>query len=642
MSISPHWSQPAFSYSKVRYGHKSVLEGSRSYIFGGRSEQGEVIGDLVVQDLQNVEWVKPDTQGFDPCPREHHHLAVIGKRMYCFGGRNAQGQRLNDMTSLSIVDNTWHEEPHLGQIPAPVCGHAMACTKSRIYMFGGRTDEGLSGALYSYDVRTHEWKLEQPKGEAPSAREYHSMQCVYGRLIVYGGRSEFGVHGDVHVFDLATNTWIVIDDIHGTLPPPRFHHSAVGMKKFLVIFGGSSGVHTFNDMYRLDLEYMYWTRVLSTGRQPHRRCQAVANSFHNLLIIYGGRNDENESFYDTFILDLRRTLESNPSDRVVRSGLSSKHLVRFSGMQDFKQVVTLGTGSFGRVVLCKHIHSGEYYAIKMLRKHQVVKLKQVQHILNEKDILCAVEHPFVVSLKGYFKDDCYVYFAMEYVVGGEFFTHLRTKRRFGGKTCRFYTAQIVLALSYLHNQSIIYRDMKPENLLLDARGYLKITDFGFAKRCATRTWTLCGTPEYIAPEILVHKGHGKAVDWWALGILIFEMLNGTPPFMDKSPMVIYEKILEGKIDYPQHFSESAVSLISGLLQQDPAKRLGSLPEGSEDVRNHPYFKDTVWMDLLLLKTKPPWIPSIRNPGDHKHFRPYANDTEKAVPVNVQPDPFAKF
>eukprot|EP00917_Polyrhabdina_sp_WS-2016_P024418 GHVP01052870.1.p1 GENE.GHVP01052870.1~~GHVP01052870.1.p1 ORF type:complete len:244 (+),score=28.59 GHVP01052870.1:168-899(+) len=184
-------------------------------------------------------------------------------------------------------------------------------------------------------------------------------------------------------------------------------------------------------------------------------------------------------------------------------------------LEDFTVVRTVGTGSFGRVFLVKSKENpvGPPMAIKRLKKAEVIRQKQVEHILSEKKILQSVRHPFIVSSVGSFKDDRYLYLVMEFVVGGEFFTHLRKCRRFEDNVAKFYAAQISLMFDYLHSKNIIYRDLKPENVMMAKDGYLKLTDFGFAKIIEYRTYTLCGTPEYIAPEVLLNKGHGKPVDW---------------------------------------------------------------------------------------------------------------------------------
>ena len=175
-------------------------------------------------------------------------------------------------------------------------------------------------------------------------------------------------------------------------------------------------------------------------------------------------------------------------------------------LDDFEVGVTLGTGSFGRVRFATHRTTGTFWAVKMLKKAEVIRLQQVEHMISEKNILTALDHPFIVRLSGTFQDVKYLYMTLEYVVGGEFFTHLRKAGRFDHVASRFYAGQIILVFEFMHASDYIYRDLKPENLLLDKMGYLKITDFGFAKRVAFKTYTLCGTPEYIAPEVLLNKG----------------------------------------------------------------------------------------------------------------------------------------
>lgn len=165
---------------------------------------------------------------------------------------------------------------------------------------------------------------------------------------------------------------------------------------------------------------------------------------------------------------------------------------------------------------------------------------------------------------------------LEYAIGGELFSYLRRAGRFGSNMAKFYAAEIVLALEYLHAHNVVYRDLKPENLLLDARGHMKIADFGFAKIVPEVTWTLCGTPEYLAPEIIQNRGHGKAADWWSLGILIFEMIAGYPPFYAEAPVAIYEKIIKGIIEFPRYFDPVARDLVCRLLNPDPCNRLGSM------------------------------------------------------------------
>eukprot|EP00753_Platysulcus_tardus_P015038 PLAT4733.1.p1 GENE.PLAT4733.1~~PLAT4733.1.p1 ORF type:complete len:331 (-),score=112.14 PLAT4733.1:328-1320(-) len=312
-------------------------------------------------------------------------------------------------------------------------------------------------------------------------------------------------------------------------------------------------------------------------------------------------------------------------------------------LDKFDVGVTLGTGSFGRVRFATHPETGSYWAIKMLKKAEVIRLQQVEHMISEKAILMSLDHPFIVKMAGTFQDERYLYMVLEYVVGGEFFTHLRKAGRFDNATARFYAAQIVLIFEYLHRQDYIYRDLKPENLLLDKEGYLKITDFGFAKRVAFKTYTLCGTPEYIAPEVLLNKGHGKGVDWWTLGILVFEMLAGQPPFVDDDPMGIYQQILAGKLSFPRYFDRNAKSLIKKLLTSDLTKRYGCLKGGAEDVKRHKWFSGLDLLALFNRTSAAPIVPKVSGDTDTTNFDPYPDSVEDApLPVYSGKDPFADF
>ena len=186
----------------------------------------------------------------------------------------------------------------------------------------------------------------------------------------------------------------------------------------------------------------------------------------------------------------------------------------------------------------------------------------------------------------------------------------------------------MLAIQSLHQKDIVYRDLKPENLLLDGKGFLKITDFGFAKIITDRTWTLCGTPEYLAPEIIQSKGHGKGVDWWALGVLIYEMLAGYPPFYDENPFGIYQKILSGRIEFPRHFDFHAKDIVRKLLAADRTKRLGNLKNGAEDIKKHKWFKGFDWNALINLAMTPPIVPELRGEGDTGNFDQYPESDEE--------------
>lgn len=304
---------------------------------------------------------------------------------------------------------------------------------------------------------------------------------------------------------------------------------------------------------------------------------------------------------------------------------------RLWSFQDFDLRSTVGTGTFGRVRVVKVKGNADRtpFALKIMKKSEVIRLKQVEHVKAEKIILAMIDHPFIVNLLTTFQDEKRLCMLLEYVNGGELFSYLRKEGRLPNDHAKFYAGEIILAFAYLHTLHIVYRDLKPENLLIDGEGHMKITDFGFAKIVEDRTWTLCGTPEYLAPEIIQSKGHGKAVDWWALGILIFEMLAGYPPFYDENPFGIYQKVLAGRIDFPRHFDVKAKDLIKRLLTHDRAKRYGCLKHGAEDLKKHKWYKGMDWDQLLnrSLTKEVPFIPGVKSLDDTSMFDRYPESTE---------------
>ncbi|XP_053991945.1 putative serine/threonine-protein kinase PRKY [Hylaeus volcanicus] len=308
---------------------------------------------------------------------------------------------------------------------------------------------------------------------------------------------------------------------------------------------------------------------------------------------------------------------------------------------DYILIKTLGTGSFGRVFLGKDVNNPARnpVAIKRLVKHMLIRQKQVDHVISERAILSCVSHPFLVKMYTTFKDAHYLYIVLEFVPGGEFFTFLRKSRRFENSVACFYASQITLIFEYLHSKNIVYRDLKPENLLIAQDGYLKLTDFGFSKLVDSRTYTLCGTPEYIAPEILTYKGHGKPVDWWTLGILIYEMLVGHPPFIDDEPLGIYRKILDGKIIFPRYFDKHAKALVKRLLTHNLGKRYGNLLNGINDIKFHAWFANIDWDYLLNKKITPPHVPEIHELDATFYFENYPETEDVPPVVTGDEDPF---
>ncbi|MES1909201.1 MAG: hypothetical protein MHM6MM_001983 [Cercozoa sp. M6MM] len=299
--------------------------------------------------------------------------------------------------------------------------------------------------------------------------------------------------------------------------------------------------------------------------------------------------------------------------------------------EDLEVIGTLGKGSFGHVQLVRDRRSGQTFALKAVSKGQVVQLSQQEHIMNEKRTMAQLNHPMLIRLCQTYQDEEFLHFLLEACLGGELFSVLRNRSVFDEDTARFYAGCVVLAFEYMHTKNIIYRDLKPENLLLDRHGYLKVTDFGFAKVVHDRTWTLCGTPDYLAPEVVSGLGHGKGVDWWTLGILIYEMLASYPPFYDEDAMKTYAKIVHGQISYPKHFSRESVDLIGRLLHPKPVKRLGVVKGGARLIKQHPWFRDFDWDALERRTMKAPIVPRIKDEFDLSNFEDYPDEDEPYPP-----------
>ncbi|ETW47985.1 AGC/AKT protein kinase [Plasmodium falciparum MaliPS096_E11] len=290
--------------------------------------------------------------------------------------------------------------------------------------------------------------------------------------------------------------------------------------------------------------------------------------------------------------------------------------------ESFNYLKVIGEGSYGKVMLVKHVQNKKLYAMKILRKENILSRNQLEHTKVERNVLKCVSHPFIVKMYYAFQTKQKLYFILEYCPGGELFFHLSKLREFSEETAKFYSSEIILALEYLHDLNIIYRDLKPENVLLDELGHIRLTDFGLSKEGITETnltKSLCGTPEYLAPEIIEQKGHGKAVDWWSLGIMLYEMLTGELPFNNTNRNVLFESIKYQKLNYPKNLSPKAVDLLTKLFEKNPKKRLGSGGTDAQEIKKHPFFKNINWNDVLYKKVKPPFKPKLFNQLDLQNF-----------------------
>lgn len=289
--------------------------------------------------------------------------------------------------------------------------------------------------------------------------------------------------------------------------------------------------------------------------------------------------------------------------------------------------------------LVKEIKTAEMFALKVLTKDNIIKRNQVEHTKTERSVLGYVSHPFIVGMNMAFQSKTKLYFVLDYCAGGELFFHLGKLGKFPEPRARFYAAEIVLAISYVHSLDIIYRDLKPENVLLDAKGHIRLTDFGLSKEGISNSSSgansFCGTPEYLAPEILNRQGHGRAVDWWSLGALLYEMLTGLPPFYCQDRERLFEKIRKSELHYPPSLSPNSKALLKGLLTKDPSKRLGSGPRDANDIKEHPLFAPIEWERLQTGQIPPPWAPTISGNNDTSQFDSEFTNMPIFSPQSVQ-------
>ena len=296
-------------------------------------------------------------------------------------------------------------------------------------------------------------------------------------------------------------------------------------------------------------------------------------------------------------------------------------------VEDFDLIKFIGKGTFGKVYLVREKASDKLFAMKVLKKSQVVDSGQVEHTKAERDILARSTHPFLIALRYAFQSKNKLYLIMEYLDGGELFTHLRKYRSLPEEWLRFYGAEIISAFSYLHSKGIAYRDLKPENVIMEGSGHIKLTDFGLAKELGEGTETLCGTPAYSAPEMLKGKIYGLEVDLWAFGILLYELATGTTPFYHKNRVFMCKKIIHESPNFPEHFSSELKDLLEGLLRKDQTERYSLI-----QVKQHPFFEGISWEDVEKKKLKPPIVPD--NPGGTSQLE---QEDESSFP-NYSPSP----
>ena len=311
-------------------------------------------------------------------------------------------------------------------------------------------------------------------------------------------------------------------------------------------------------------------------------------------------------------------------------------------LKNYKLLQTIGKGRNSDVLLALNIDNRKHYAVKIFRKRDMIQKNNIKRISWELRILSNQEGHFFPEFHGTAQTDSEFFIFMEFIPGGDFYyweTNIDNMSIISGQ---FYIGQMILILKSLHSQGIIYRDLKPENIMLGADGYVKLIDFGSSIMLQTitdRTFSLCGTPEFLSPEVLLKKGHNIAVDYWALGVLIYEIFTKKGPFFDEDPMRLYVKTIKIEYKFPDNFPERVKSIVKGLLVRIPKHRLGMMNNGIEDLMNNELFKDFNWSDLINRKICPPIIPKVRDDRDISNFRIHKRLQEDLETVESKYDPF---
>lgn len=309
-------------------------------------------------------------------------------------------------------------------------------------------------------------------------------------------------------------------------------------------------------------------------------------------------------------------------------------------LSDFEIIKTLGQGTFGKVLLVRHLKNEKsYYAMKVMPRRGIIRDNHLEQVIMEKRIIQAVKFPFLINYMYHFKNNANIFLVLEYAPGGDMHIHIRKFRKFDDKLAAFYAAQVVLAFEYLHYVGIIYRDLKPENLVIDRQGYLKVTDFGYAKKIdRKKTKTMCGTPEYYAPELVNRISYSYAVDWYTLGILIYEMSEGLPPYKSSNLLRLFQMILDGKMKIPPHFTAHTTSIIKGLTKQSTSLRLRT----PKAIKEHQFFAAVDWQHIYNKTAHPPYVPEVRAENDTRNFEELEEEPIDEEPEEIYKEEFKDF
>eukprot|EP00946_MAST-07B_sp_MAST-7B-sp1_P002300 g2300.t1 len=313
------------------------------------------------------------------------------------------------------------------------------------------------------------------------------------------------------------------------------------------------------------------------------------------------------------------------------------------GLKDFERIRVLGKGAFGKVILAREKKTGETYAMKILKKTHVVNKRQVEHTMSERYVLGRTKHPFIVGMHYAFQTNEKLVFVLDYCAGGDLYYHISRAGHLPLERARFYTAELVEALAHLHSRGVVYRDLKPENVMMDMDGHVKLVDFGLSKQGITNpvsgAHSYCGTPEYLAPEVMkeqAFRSYGTAIDWWSLGALLYEMLTGLPPWYNRDRKKMFAGIRSGELRFPDTVTPDAQSLLRALLCRNPRQRLGATQDGVDQIRKHEFFRGIDWKALVKRQISAPWKPQAETSQDaEKMSLIYFDKVFTRLPINSE-------
>lgn len=401
-------------------------------------------------------------------------------------------------------------------------------------------------------------------------------------------------------------------------------------------------VGTFPSLPPLNEKHRILSRHIFSRKSTSERVESYLSKILNNVVLVNDPAVKQFLHYNSdnaSIISYRRGSNSNQSIMSKRASIYSTVTNRTTMLRGYHIIKVLGCGSMGKVFLVRDSRTNQLRAMKSIPKQRAISQTHAHDLRVERAILASLEglsSPFLITHFTSFQTTSHLFFILEYHSGGDLATHLALSSKFHPERVKFYMCQIVLGLKALHDHQILYRDLKPENILLTQKGNIVLTDFGLAKQISQTTSTFCGTAQYLAPEILKREEYSLAVDWWSLGIVLYEMLTGRPPFYADNDLAIYERVLSDDIQFPPEMSPDAVSLISGLLIRDPYHRLGGVA-GAEEVMQYPYFDDIVWADYLALAVKPPFRPHTHSNMDILDFR-FFDETFISMDPSISPCP----